>query len=129
MTPLSYSYSSPHGKMVILTDEHDRQSPKLGEVEGLANLTLVSSAVSVQSKVDSAVLAILVSKGDPGTKRHLVVVRSVLTGLTRNRLSPERFQKDDILPGRPQSRCLRRSSWRTCACCRPYPSRSRSCAR
>ena len=103
----------PHGVVVILANKNDRERPELGQVEGLADLALVGCAVSVQGKVDPAVPGVFVRKGDARPERNLQI-----EGAMMNRVE---FSYDDIIPGLLRFHCRRRSSWCTCACCRPSP--------
>lgn len=57
--------------MVILANQDHRQVPERSHVEGLKELALVRSPISIQSKCDSLILRVLLPEGNTTTKRNL----------------------------------------------------------
>lgn len=57
--------------MLTLTAEDHGQIPELGHVEGLEDLTLVGSTVTVESEGDVLLAVVLVGEGETSTDGHL----------------------------------------------------------
>eukprot|EP00051_Salpingoeca_urceolata_P028870 m.488267 g.488267 ORF g.488267 m.488267 type:complete len:337 (+) comp25687_c0_seq1:273-1283(+) len=73
------SVRSTHAKLIVLTHKDARDVPQLGNVVRLKHLALVGGTVTVEGDADTAVVFVLVGKGDASADGNLGTDNAVAT--------------------------------------------------